>query len=104
MTSEQDLTRDPKSLLGDGKNSSRGCEPVEDQISSDVSNIVQVSKPDLVAGGITIDLLEAADRVGTKHKATEHKNLPREKNFLGHSIIVDEEVSHQSFFDDTTEL
>ena len=44
-----------------------------------------------------VDLLEAADRVGTKHKATEHEDFPKEKGFPRRNIIVDEEVSHRSF-------
>ena len=50
-----------------------------------------------MAVGITVDLLEATDRVGAKHKATEHKNLSVENGFPGRNIIVDEEVSHRSF-------
>ena len=80
-----------------GQSSSRGLEPLEDKIPSDVSDIVQVSKPDLVVKGITVDLLEAADQVGTKHETTKHKDLSREKGFLGRGVIVDEEASHQSF-------
>ena len=96
LTPEQDLTGDPRRFLGRGTERQPGCEPLEDHISSDVSDIVQVSKPDLVAGGVTVDLLKAAGRVRTKHEATKHKDLPREKGFLGHSIIVDEEAIHQS--------
>ena len=32
-------------------------EPVEDQVSMDICDVVQASKPDLVARGIAIDLL-----------------------------------------------
>ena len=46
-----------------------------------------------MSGGVTIDLLQAADRVFAKHEATEHKNFPKKKNFLRCGIIVDEEVS-----------
>ena len=68
----------------------RGREPIEDQVSSDVSDIIQVSKPDLVAEGVTIDLLEAADRVGSKHKATEHENLSEEEGFSLDSVAIDD--------------
>ena len=74
----------------------QGHETLEDQISSDIGDVVQVSEPDLVAWGVTIDLLEAADRVGAKHEAAEYKDLSREKGFPGRSIVVDEEVSHRS--------
>ena len=44
------------------------------------------------------DLLEAAGRVGTKHKAAEDKDLSGENGFPGCSIVVvDEEAHHQSF-------
>ena len=76
---------------------SQGCEPLEDQNSSDIGDVIQISKPHLVAGGVTVDLFEAADRVNTKHEATKQKDLSEEKGFPGRIIIVDEEVSHQSF-------
>ena len=39
-------------------------ESVEDQVLADVSRVVQTSKSDLVARGVTFDLLEMAKRVG----------------------------------------
>ena len=35
-------------------------ESVEDQVSADVGSIVQVSKPDLMARGVALDLLQMA--------------------------------------------
>ena len=35
-------------------------EPVEDQVSADVDSIVQASKPDLMARGVALDLLQMA--------------------------------------------
>ena len=77
--------------------STRGREPLEDQISSGIGDVVQISEPDLVAGGITVDLLKVAGRVGMKHEAAEHKDLSGKKSLPGHNIIVDEEARHQSF-------
>ena len=34
-----------------------GLESIEDQVSADIGGVVQVSKPDLMARGIAIDLL-----------------------------------------------
>jgi hypothetical protein len=34
-----------------------GLESVEDQVSADISNVVQASKPDLMARGVAVDLL-----------------------------------------------
>ena len=75
----------------------RGREPLEDQISSDIGDVIQVSKPDPVARGAIVDLLKAADRVGTKHEAAKHKDLSGEKGFPRRSIIGNEEARHQSF-------
>ena len=47
--------------------------------------------------GITVDLLKVVGQHGMKHEAAEHKDLSWEKDFPEHSVIVDEEVSHQSF-------
>ena len=46
------------------RRSSRRPEPVEDQVSADISRVVQVSEPDLVARGVAIDLLQLAKRIG----------------------------------------
>ena len=35
----------------------QGLESVEDQVSVDVGRVVYASKPDLVASGVTLDLL-----------------------------------------------
>ena len=41
-----------------------GLESVEDEISADVDGVIQASKPDLMARGVAIDLLQVAKRVG----------------------------------------
>ena len=44
-----------------------GChrlESVKDQVSVDVDGVGQASKPDLMARGIAIDLLQMAKRIG----------------------------------------
>ena len=61
---------------------------MEDQVSSDISDIVQISKTDLVTRGVAVDLLQVANRVGTQCEATEYKDLAREKNHLRGSIVV----------------
>ena len=40
-----------------GASDRRGLESVEDQVSSDVRDVVQASKSDLMAKGVAIDLL-----------------------------------------------
>ena len=44
----------------------RGLESGEDQISTDVHNIIQAPKSDLMARGIAIDLLQVANRDGAQ--------------------------------------
>ena len=40
-----------------GRERCHGLKFVEDQVSADISNVVQASKPDLTAGGAAFDLL-----------------------------------------------
>ena len=54
-------------------------EPVEDQVSADVSRVVQTSKSDLMARGVAFDLLQMAKRVGPQCEATEYEDLSRRK-------------------------
>ena len=51
------------------------AESVEDQISTNIRRVVQVSEPDLVARGEVINLLQLAKRIGPQCEATEHKDL-----------------------------
>ena len=67
-----------------------GLESVEDQVSADVGDVVQASKPDLVARGVAIDLLQMAKRVGPQDEAAEHENMSREEGFSLDSVIVDD--------------
>ena len=68
----------------------RGLESVEDQVSTDVRNVVQASESDLVARGIAIDLLQMAKRVGPQYEAAEHKNLSGEEGSSLDSVIIDD--------------
>ena len=67
-----------------------GLESVEDQVSTDVGSVVQASKPDLMARGIAIDLLQMAKRVGPQYEAAEYEDLSGEKNLTLDRIIVDD--------------
>ena len=67
----------------------QGLESVEDQVSTDIRDIVQASEPDLVVRGVTIDLLQMAKRVGPQCEAAEHKNLSREEGPSLDSVIID---------------
>ena len=52
---------------------------VEDQVSTNVPLVVQVSEPDLVARGVAVDLLQMAKRISPQREAAEHKDLSGEK-------------------------
>ena len=52
-----------------------GLKSIEDQVTTDIRDIVQVSKSDLVARGVAIDLLQMAKRVGPQYEAAKHENL-----------------------------
>ena len=67
-----------------------GLESVEDQVSVDVGGVVQASKPDLMARGVAVDLLQIAKRVGPQCEAAEYEDLPREKNLTLDSVVVDD--------------
>ena len=68
---------------------------VEDKVSANIYRVVQVSKPDLVARGVAVDLLQMAKRIGPQCKAAEHKDLSGEKS-LTLDCIVEGWGSHQA--------
>ena len=71
-------------------------EPVEDQVSADVSRIVQTSKSDLMARGVAFNLLQMAKRIGPQYKAVEYEDLSREKCLTLDRIVVDDRRSHRA--------
>ena len=74
----------------------RGLESIEDQVSTDVRDIVQAHESDLMAKGVTFDLLQMAKRVGPQCEAAEHKDLPGEKSLTLDCIAIDDRRSHQA--------
>ena len=74
-----------------------GLESVEDQVSTDICNIVQASKSDLVARGVAFDLLQMAKRIGPQCKAAEYKDLSGEKSLTLDRVVVDDRRSHQAY-------
>ena len=71
-------------------------EPVEDQVSADVSRVVQTSKSDLMARGIAFDLLQMAKRIGPQCKAAEYEDLSGEKSLDLDHVVVDDRRSHRA--------
>ena len=71
-------------------------ESVEDQVSVDVSRIVQTSKSDLMARGVAFNLLQMAKRIGPQCKAAEYEDLSGEKSLTLDRIVVDDQRSHRA--------
>ena len=76
----------------------RGLKSIEDQVSTDIRDVVQVSKSDLVARGVAIDLLQMAKRVGPQYEAAEYEDLSGEENLTLDRIIADDRRSHQALW------
>ena len=70
--------------------SCRGLESVKDRVSVDIRDVIQASESDLMARGVTIDLLQMAKRVGPQYEAAEHEDLSGEEGFPLDSIVVDD--------------
>ena len=75
--------------------SCRGLESVKDQVSTDVRNVVQASESDLMAGGVAVDLLQMAKRVGLQYEAAEHEDLSGEKGFSLDNVITEDRRGHR---------
>ena len=67
-----------------------GLESVEDQVSADVGSIVQASKPDLMARGVTLDLLQMAKRIGPQCEAAKYEDLSGEEDLTLDRIVTDD--------------
>ena len=68
----------------------RGLKSVEDQVPTNVRDVVQTSESDLMARGVAINLLQMAKRVGPQYEAAEHEDLFGEEGFLLDNIVVDD--------------
>ena len=67
----------------------RGLESGEDQISTDIRDVIQAPKSDLMARGVAIDLLQVAERVGPQREAAEHEDLSGEESLTLDSVVND---------------
>ena len=68
----------------------RGLKSLEDQVSTDIRDVVQASKSDLVARGVAVDLLQMAKRVGPQYEAAEHEDLSGEEGFPLDGVTIDD--------------
>ena len=67
-----------------------GLESVEDQVSTDVRNVVQASESDLMARGVAVNLLQMAKRVGPQYEAAEYEDLSGVEGFSLDNVITDD--------------
>ena len=81
-----------------------GLKSIEDQVSTDISNVIQASKSDLMARGIAIDLLQMAKRVGPQWEAAEHEDLSGEEDLSLDCVVVDDDGAIKPSRDDAAEL
>ena len=77
-------------LIGARGSDRRGLKSIEDQVSTDIRNVVQASKSNLVARDVAIDLLHMAKRVGLQCEAAEHEDLSGEEGSSLDGVIVDD--------------
>ena len=74
-----------------------GLKAVEDQVSTDIRDVVQASESDLMAGGIAVDPLQMAKRVDPQYEAAEYEDLSGKEKLTLDRIVGDDRRSHQAF-------
>ena len=82
----------------------RSLEPVEDQVSTDVRDVVQASESDLMARGVAIDLFRMAERVDPEYEAAEYRDLSGGKLSPWTTSLLTIEGAIKPFIDGTVEL
>ena len=82
----------------------RGIESSEDQVSTDVRDVVQAPKSGLMTRGVAFDLLQMDKRVGPQCKAAEYEDLSGRKVSprIASLLMIEEAIGPKS--DDTEEL
>ena len=73
-------------------------EPVEDQVSADIGHVVQVSKSNLMARGVALNVLQTAKQIGPRCKAAEYEDLSRKESLTLDRIAGDDRRSHQALW------
>ena len=74
-------------FIGVTRGGRRGLKSIEDQVSTDVRDIVQASESDLMARGVALDLLQMAKRIGPQCEAAENEDLSGEESLTLGSIV-----------------
>ena len=70
------------------RSSGRGRESFEDQVSTNISDVIQALESDLMTRGVAINLFEVTNRIGPQSEAAKHEKLTREKSFPKDSTVV----------------
>ena len=83
-------------FIGERGSDRRSLKSIKDHVSTDICDIVQASKSDLMARGVAFDLLQMAKRVGPPCKAAEYEDLSGEKSLTLDHIEVDDSRSHRA--------
>ena len=82
----------------------RRLRSLEDQVSTDIRDVVQASESDMMARGVAIDLLLMDERVGPQCEAAEYEDLSREEGFSLTTSLLTIEGAIEPFADGTVEL
>ena len=82
----------------------RGLESIEDQVSTDIRDVVQAPKSDLMARGVAVDLLQMAKRVGPQCEVAEYEDLSGGKISPWTASLWTIEGAIKPFDDDIVEL
>ena len=77
---------------------------VEDQVPAGVGDVIQTSKPDPMARGVAIDLLQMAKRVGPQYEAAEYEDLFGQENLPWTTSLKMIEGAIKPYHDDIVEL
>ena len=72
------------------RSSGRGRESFEDQVSTNISDVIQALESDLMTRGVAINLFEVTNRIGPQSEAAEHEDLSGEEDLSFDSIVVDD--------------
>ena len=77
---------------------------VEDQVSADIGRVVQVSKSDLMARGVALNLLQMAKELARSAKPPNMKICPGRKASPWTASLAMIEGAIKTYGDDTVEL
>ena len=77
-------------FIGVTRSGCRSLESAKDQISTDVRDVIQAPKSDLMARGVAFYLLQMAKRIGPRCEAAEHEDLTGEEKLSLDRIIADD--------------